>query len=110
MRGYAGEVLRGQGYVVLEAGCGIEALLAAADHAGPIHLLVTDVVMPDMSGRAVAQRLADPRPDAKTLYMSGYTDDVLETHGASGQGLPSCRSHLAPWTWRTRCAASWTGP
>jgi nitrogen-specific signal transduction histidine kinase/ActR/RegA family two-component response regulator len=86
VREYAGEVLCGQGYTVLEANCGREALRKAADHAGHIHLLMTDVVMPDMSGRVVARRLADMRPDLKTLFMSGYTDDVLETRGALGAG------------------------
>jgi CheY-like chemotaxis protein len=71
---------------VLEASCGQEALQAATV-AGTIDLLLTDVVMPDMSGRAVAEHLSRDRPGLRILYMSGYTDDVLETHGALGEGV-----------------------
>jgi two-component system cell cycle sensor histidine kinase/response regulator CckA len=87
VREYAREVLRAQGYTVLEAGHGREALRITEEHVGPIHLLVTDVVMPGMSGRDAAQRLLAIHPGLKILYMSGYTDDVLETHGAFGAGV-----------------------
>jgi two-component system cell cycle sensor histidine kinase/response regulator CckA len=87
VREYAREVLRAQGYTVLEAGHGREALRITEEHVGPIHLLVTDVVMPGMSGRDAAQRLLAVHPGLKILYMSGYTDDVLETHGAFGAGV-----------------------
>jgi len=73
--------LRGLGYTVLEAGEGAEAMRVAAAHAGEIHLLVTDVVMPGESGPQVATRIAGARPSMRILYISGYTDDALSRHG-----------------------------
>lgn len=77
VRALAREVLRRHGYVVLEARHGVDALRVAERHPDDIHLLVTDVVMPHMSGREVAQRLTSVRPHMKTLFMSGYTDHAL---------------------------------
>ncbi len=73
--------LRSQGYTVLEASRGAEAVRVAAAHAGPIHLLVTDVVMPEMGGRELSERLARTRPGLKVMYLSGYTDDAVVRHG-----------------------------
>nr|MBI3613345.1 PAS domain S-box protein [Nitrospirota bacterium] len=73
--------LRTVGYQVLEAGEGQEAVELCRRHAGPIHLLLTDVVMPQISGRELAERLASLRPDMRVLYMSGYTDDAIVRHG-----------------------------
>ena len=81
MRALATETLRGCGYTVLEAEQGHDAPCLAAEHAGPIDLLVTDVVMPGMSGCEPAQRLAEERPELRVLYMSGYTDDAILRHG-----------------------------
>jgi PAS domain S-box-containing protein len=77
VRALAREVLRRQGYVVLEARHGLDALRVAERHQDPIHLMVTDVVMPHMSGRDLARRLGDVRPNMKVLFMSGYTDHAV---------------------------------
>jgi len=74
------EFLETLGYSVLEASSGAEAVRLAAQHAGPIALLMTDVVMPGMSGRALAEAVADRRPDIKVLYVSGYTDNAIVHH------------------------------
>lgn len=75
LRDLAASVLRRQGYWVLEASSGLEALGIAAREPGPIHLLLTDVVMPGMAGAALARRWLTTRPGACVLFMSGYTDD-----------------------------------
>jgi PAS domain S-box-containing protein len=69
------------GYKVIEAEDGHTALELAAMHAGPIHLLLTDVVMPGINGREVAERIRMLRPGIKVLYMSGYTDQTVVHHG-----------------------------
>jgi DNA-binding NtrC family response regulator len=78
--------LEAAGYTVLIANAGDEALLISARHAGIIHLLLTDVVMPRMSGRALAQTLLKTRPTTKVLYMSGYADNALVHHGVVDEG------------------------
>jgi two-component system cell cycle sensor histidine kinase/response regulator CckA len=75
------EILEMSGYRILEARHGVEAIEISERHDGPIHLMVTDVVMPQMSGRELAQHLAPLRPDMRVLYMSGYTDDAIVRHG-----------------------------
>jgi signal transduction histidine kinase len=79
-------VLQGSGYTVLEAGQGKEALDVCRKHSGPIHLLVTDVIMPQMSGRELAERLALVRPETKVLFMSGYPDNAIVHHGVLDPG------------------------
>jgi CheY-like chemotaxis protein len=74
-------VLQDAGYVVLEASRGDVALRLAEEHVGPVHLLLTDVVMPQMGGRQLVERLAPLRPGLKVLYLSGYTDDAVVRHG-----------------------------
>jgi CheY-like chemotaxis protein len=75
VRSFAHLVLQAQGYTVLEAKDAEEALRLARSHTGPLHALVTDVVMPHMSGKQLAERLRAIRPDLKILYVSGYTAD-----------------------------------
>ena len=77
----ARQVLEQHGYTVLEAGDGAAALTQVETHPGTIHLLLTDVVMPRVSGSRVAQLLMPQRPTMKVLYMSGYTDSDLVRNG-----------------------------
>jgi PAS domain S-box-containing protein len=81
VRAIAHEILVLYGYTVLEARDGVEALAVAAEFEDPIHLLLTDVVMPEMGGGELAQQLVRARPDARVLYMSGYPDDAVVRHG-----------------------------
>jgi PAS domain S-box-containing protein len=81
------KVLESRGYTVLVAPEGREALRLAEQHAGPIHLLVADVVMPGMSGREVGLLLAPTRPEMKVLYVSGYADESIVQHGVLEPGL-----------------------
>ena len=87
VRAVVREILEIQGYEVIEAGQGAEALALAAGHEGPIHLLITDVVMPEMSGRELAKRLVPLRPEMNVLYISGYTDDAIVRHGVLEAGM-----------------------
>ncbi|MGA2632000.1 MAG: response regulator [Terriglobia bacterium] len=90
------EVLKSKGYKVLEASQGEEALRMAREHEGPIHLLVTDVVMPGMGGRDLARNLVALRPEMKVLYMSGYTGDAIVNHGVIEEGLAFIQKPFAP--------------
>ena len=81
VRALAGYVLRSCGYTVLEAGDGRDAVRVAEVHAGPIHLLVSDVVMPHLGGRELAERLTAVNPRLRVLFLSGYTDDAVVRHG-----------------------------
>ena len=81
------EALRSFGYTVLETGDAEEGARICKSHAGPIHLLMTDVIMPKMNGRALAKRLTLQRPDLKVLYMSGYTDSAIVQHGVLEPGV-----------------------
>jgi len=86
VRDLARKILQSQGYTVLEARDGPECLRICQTHAGPIHLLMTDVVMPGLSGRAVADQVAPMRPDMKVLYLSGYADTAVVNHGLLDAG------------------------
>ncbi len=87
VRGLARDILQQQGYTVLEAADGDEALRIGRGHGGPIHLLVTDVVMPQMGGRELADHLRAGRHETKVLYVSGYTDDAILHQGVSETGM-----------------------
>jgi PAS domain S-box-containing protein len=81
VRDLAREILEGGGYTVLQACDPLEAVLMAEQHPGAIHLLLTDVIMPRQSGRALVERLGPLRPEMQVLYMSGYTNEAIVRHG-----------------------------
>jgi CheY-like chemotaxis protein len=81
VRALARHILRSCGYTLLEARDGLEAIRVAQNHDGPIHLVVSDVVMPHLGGRQLAERLAGVHPGLKMLFLSGYTDDTVIRHG-----------------------------
>ncbi|WP_030443083.1 hybrid sensor histidine kinase/response regulator [Actinoplanes subtropicus] len=87
LRDVAGRILSGAGYHVLTAECGASALELAARHEGGIDLLVSDVVMPGMLGKELAERLTGVRPDTRVLYMSGYAQPVLHSQGTLDPGV-----------------------
>ena len=86
VRVLARDVLAGEGYRVLEASDGQDAIRVAAEHPGPIHLLLTDVVMPGMNGCELALGLAPLLPGMKVMFMSGYDRDFLVTQGLKPTG------------------------
>lgn len=89
------KVLTEYGYTVLTARHGRDALMVAADRACGVDLLVTDVVMPEMNGRELAETLRDRQPDLKVLYISGYTDDEVVQRGISGREVAFLRKPFA---------------
>jgi two-component system cell cycle sensor histidine kinase/response regulator CckA len=80
------DTLLAAGYTVMRAQNPVVALGLAEEHAGPIDLLVTDVVLPGLSGRELGERLAESRAQLRILYISGYAPEVVEDHGVLTQG------------------------
>ena len=96
VRAVTREMLKRYGYHVLEAADGLTALQVAADYKETIHLLLTDVVMPDLSGRDLAERFRMLRPAMKVVFMSGYTDDAIVRHGILQEGIAYLQKPFTP--------------
>jgi CheY-like chemotaxis protein len=88
LRGLVKRMLGLLNYRALEAASGGDAFLLCERHKEPIHLMITDVVMPQMGGRQLAERLAALHPEMRVLYMSGYTDNAIVHHGVLEPGTP----------------------
>ena len=87
VRQLAAHILKDAGYTVLSASGGGQAIQVAATHHDPIHLLVTDVVMPDINGRKLSDVLTAARPGIRTLFVSGYTSNIIAHHGVLDEGV-----------------------
>jgi len=90
------QALRRYGYQVIEAANGIEALLSCEKHPEPIPLMITDVVMPQISGPELATRLRRLHPETQVLYISGYTDDAVVRHGLLDAALYFLQKPFTP--------------
>ncbi len=96
VRALVRDVLESSGYNVLEANGATQALLISERYAKPIHVMLTDVVMPQMGGRELAARIASRHPETKVLYMSGYTDNAIVHHGVLDADTPFLQKPFAP--------------
>jgi DNA-binding NtrC family response regulator len=89
-------ILESNGYKVLTATDGKDALSFCESYGGKIDMMLTDVIMPHMSGKVLAEQLAPQRPEMRVLYMSGYTDDAIVHHGALEEGIAFLPKPFAP--------------
>jgi two-component system cell cycle sensor histidine kinase/response regulator CckA len=96
VRRFTARVLRDCGYEVLEAESGEAALALARDHAGPVHVLLSDAVMPGMSGKILAERLRATRPETRMVFMSGYTDDAVLERNVIESGITFLQKPFTP--------------
>jgi len=96
VRRFSARVLRECGYEVLEAENGEAALALARTHAGPLHLLLSDAVMPGMSGKVLAERLRAVRPEVRVVFMSGYTDDTVLDRNVVESGIAFVQKPFTP--------------
>jgi CheY-like chemotaxis protein len=96
VRGLARRILEQVGYSVVEASRGDEALRFCAEHAAEVDLLLTDVVMPEMSGKELADRLKSQYPELKMLFMSGYTDESIVHHGVLDSSVEFIQKPFTP--------------
>jgi PAS domain S-box-containing protein len=96
VRNTALQILQRSGYTVLEAPNGKSALDLARKRAGKIHLLLTDVVMPEMSGRELAEEFVGLRPGVRVIFMSGYTDDAVVRHGVLSASIEYIQKPFSP--------------
>ena len=96
VRKLARHILEVIGYNVLEAASGSEAMEVCQNHHGTVHLLLTDVVMPKMSGPQLSKEVIKLWPDIGILYMSGYTDNVIAQHGVREDGAPFLQKPFSP--------------
>jgi two-component system, cell cycle sensor histidine kinase and response regulator CckA len=87
VRSLTSRILRDRGYNVLEAADGMEALNISQEYKSEIHMVLTDVVMPGMGGKALVSRIGELRPGVKTLFISGYTDNAISHHGILDSGV-----------------------
>ena len=96
VRKFVLHVLQASGYAVIEASNGPEALRIANEHTGPINLLLTDIKMPKMNGRELAERLMPLRPGVKVLYISGHTDSATVNEMALQRGANFLQKPFTP--------------
>jgi len=102
------EILEGYAYTVLAASDPGQAIEVCVRHGGPIQLLLTDVVLPKLSGTDLAQRVTSLRQDVKVLYMSSYIDDMTVHQGLLEPGVAFLLKPFAPAARPARCARYWT--
>jgi CheY-like chemotaxis protein len=96
------QCLENQGYTVLEAADGAAAIEISNANLGPIHLLLTDIIMPGMNGRELARRVSALRPETKVLYMSGYTENAIAHNGILEEGIALLQKPFTLSTLKTK--------